>query len=924
MSTNLGTLKVILGVDMTALTAANAGMLQFERNTVHSLNTMAQRFRTFGYLATATVTAPMIMAGKSVVKMASEYEFSMQKIVGLTGVAQDTVNKWSDSILKMGPEVAKSPKELAEALYFISSSGIKGAQAMDVLRLSAKAATAGLGETQDVASILTSVLNAYKGTGITAAYATDVLIAAIREGKAEAPGFVTSLGSVIPIAAQLGLSFDQVAGGMAATTLSGASAANAATYLRNYLMKLLHPAAQSEEALRKLGSSSEELRKILAEQGLMASLERVNNLTKQWGVETLGKIFPNIRSLLLVLSVAGKNFEYNSELMKRVTASTGSLGKAFAAVADTIKVRYDIALSTAQSSLISLGKSIAETFLPILEKWIKKLIELINTFNNLSEEEKRHKLVMLAWIAAIGPMTLGISLIIYSLSALITIITRVTTAFKFLKVVMLANPWIAVATLLLTAGGALIKYSNKIRDAAKDNDSFYTTLVNVNGQLKKLKDLSAMDFAEMDFMQLQKHSNWAQNAVVQQLKRVKYYYEQAGVSAEEYDKATKATAEGKPGLKGTKLWDDWKWAERTLKVHGQFAAQIDIENNKLEIYKQQVIDSKSALDNFINSSGKIVTVVDDVTNGMDEQIEALERLDSEWLKIHKDVWKITQSEIFKVTQPNQKTGMANYTFPKLKVPEYKFSDFAAGTAAKELLGEDKIISDMNKELAKQAILGSLLTDTYDSLTTQIDIHRNALSALYDMGVTEGNPMYDNLITKLRELMSAQDEVAFSAKRMGNILSGIAVDLASNIGASLAGTQNAWMGMVDAVIQGGQQVIHMLLAEAVAAMIAKEAHKGVIGLITMAVGLGGLAALWEGYKSRVADAAKMAHGGEVPPGYPNDSYPAWLTSGETVNPPKALSGKQFQPATIEGDVVFHIKDDELEGLLRKRSTRKSIY
>src|SRR5665648_195757 len=97
---NIGTLTVTLMADMTQLDKMTTG-----------LNSMSQRFRTFGYLASTALTLPMVMAGKASFQMAKDYEFSMQKIVGLTGVAQDAVNKWSDAILKMGPEVAKGPKE---------------------------------------------------------------------------------------------------------------------------------------------------------------------------------------------------------------------------------------------------------------------------------------------------------------------------------------------------------------------------------------------------------------------------------------------------------------------------------------------------------------------------------------------------------------------------------------------------------------------------------------------------------------------------------------------------------------------------------------------------------------------------------------------------------------------------------------------
>ncbi|MFA5715526.1 MAG: phage tail tape measure protein, partial [Candidatus Paceibacterota bacterium] len=451
----VGVLSARMTMDVSALQAAQASMVAFEKQATRSLNTVAQRIRTFGYLATAVITVPMVAAAKSTAKMASEFEFTMQKIVGLAGVAQSAIGGLSKEIKQLAPAVGKGPKELAEALYFIESSGIKGAASMDVLKLSAKGAATGLGETQDIANLLTSVLSAYKGTGMTAAYATDILVAAVREGKAEASQFAGSIGQLIPIAANLGVSFDQVAGGMAAITLNGASAANSAVYLKGIFNALNRASEKGDTALSKYNSSYIKLREILRTQGVISLLEEVNHLmgeaekrSKGKGEEFLSDVFPNVRALTGVLSLAGKNFEYNTELMKRVTESAGSLGDAFAAVSDTIKLRYDKAIARIQVSQITLGTSIANTFIPILEKLASFVERLTAWWENLSEAQQRHKLIIAGVVAALGPLSLVLSAIIYSVSGL-------ATAFKLLATVILGPLMKGLVTLVNYASAAM-------------------------------------------------------------------------------------------------------------------------------------------------------------------------------------------------------------------------------------------------------------------------------------------------------------------------------------------------------------------------------------------------------------------------------------------------------------------------------------
>ena len=435
--------KIAQQATAMATTQMNNMFQPFKKDAIASLSMVSQRLRTFGYLASATLTAPIVLAGKAIVKLASDFEFSMQKIVGLTGTAQSTVNEWADQIKLIGREFGKKPQELAEGLYYIASSGIKGAQALDVLKLSAKAAAAGLGDTQSVANYLTSVLNAYRNTGLTAAYATDVLVAAVREGKAEASGFASAMGSVTPIASLLGVSIDQVAGAMSAMTLTGSTAAQAATYLRgifNGLMKESEGGAEAMEAasgaIGGMGTSYEELRNILQTGGVIALVKKLNDLSAVYGETLVSKVFPNIRAMTGILSLSGKNMQYNSEMIKRITESQGSLGKAFAAVSDTIKIRYDRALVAANIALIEVGKTIATAFLPILEKWVGWLEVLIRWFNNMDQGWKNFIMWILKALAVLGPLNLALSILGYTIVMVRNIINGFGTQIAKLLIKM--------------------------------------------------------------------------------------------------------------------------------------------------------------------------------------------------------------------------------------------------------------------------------------------------------------------------------------------------------------------------------------------------------------------------------------------------------------------------------------------------------
>src|SRR3990167_665776 len=202
------------------------------------------------------VTLPLVAFGTASFKAADDFETSMSRVVGLAGQSQKQVDAWADDLLRLGPELGKSPRELAEALYFVASSGVPAGKALSVVTAAAKASTAGMGETQVVADAVTSAMNAYGAANMSAARATDVLVATVREGKGEAADFAPVIGNVTAFASRLKVSFEEVGAALAGMTQLGTDAATAATQLQAFFAQLLKPTDKAEGALEAAGKAA--------------------------------------------------------------------------------------------------------------------------------------------------------------------------------------------------------------------------------------------------------------------------------------------------------------------------------------------------------------------------------------------------------------------------------------------------------------------------------------------------------------------------------------------------------------------------------------------------------------------------------------------------------------------------------------------
>ena len=99
------------------------------------------RMKNVGRSITSSFTMPFAAISVAGAKMAIEFEQSMTKINTLVGTSAEEVNKLADEVKAMAIETATPAKELADALFFIQSAGIKGAESIETLRVSAKAAS---------------------------------------------------------------------------------------------------------------------------------------------------------------------------------------------------------------------------------------------------------------------------------------------------------------------------------------------------------------------------------------------------------------------------------------------------------------------------------------------------------------------------------------------------------------------------------------------------------------------------------------------------------------------------------------------------------------------------------------------------------------------------------------------------------------
>lgn len=358
---------------------------------------LGQSTANLGDSLTRSVTLPLVAVGAAAVKMSLDFDSTFAQMQATAGVAASEVAGLKEEVLSLAGETARSPQELAEALMMIRSSGFDGAAAMDVLEMSAKGAASGMGTTAEVANAITNVLNGYGQANITAAEAMDVLTASVQEGKAEASEMAPQFGRLVPIAAELGVSFSDVGGSLAYLTKATGDASQSSTALQGILSKLLRPSQQGAQALEDIGISASELREMLAERGLHGTLMA---LREQLGDSGFQMLFDDVQALNGALQMTGPGAEDAAAVIDAVGDSAGATQTAFEKMAESAGFQNAQAFSRLQAALITFGDAVV----PVVAQAAEWLGKLAQAFADLPGPVRTGILVLAGVAAAIGPI----------------------------------------------------------------------------------------------------------------------------------------------------------------------------------------------------------------------------------------------------------------------------------------------------------------------------------------------------------------------------------------------------------------------------------------------------------------------------------------------------------------------------------------
>jgi len=329
-----------------------------------------------------------IALGVVAVKAAGDFQQGLNRLVTGAGDMTDNMTKMGQSILAVSTAtgvLTSGTDGLNSAMYQIISSGQRGAQAVDTLSVAAKGSVVEQAKMVDVAKALTTAMTDYGTSQFNATQFMNGYTVAVQRGKITLEELSNSMGPLLPIAKNLGISFADVAGAMSTMTNAGIPATRAATSLRFMMASLENPTAKAKNAMTEFGLSSVAVANEM-KISLPGALQMVIDAAKKAGPEgsvpfnnALSDMIGGSRSLQAALSLTGthmKDFSANSLAVSNAMKGSKSGVLGWEVALSNMNVQVDRAKAMFSALMIQLGTQL----MPIFQQLMAVLMPIIAGF----------------------------------------------------------------------------------------------------------------------------------------------------------------------------------------------------------------------------------------------------------------------------------------------------------------------------------------------------------------------------------------------------------------------------------------------------------------------------------------------------------------------------------------------------------------
>jgi len=320
-----------------------------------------------------------VAAGAAIVKFAqdsmaafSQFDKGIREVFTLMpGMTSEAMDKMSQDVLNFSVATGQSATDSVAALYQALSAGVPADNVFEFLETANAAALGGVTTLETAVDGITSVVNAYGKEVIDAGTASDVMFQAVKLGKTNFEQLSTSLFNVVPTAASLGVSFEDVAANLAALTAQGTPTSVATTQLRQAFIEASKSGTALDAAIKQLTGQS--FSGLIASG--MTSSEIFTALRDSMPEQEFRDLFGSVEASNAVLGLTNDTAANIISTFGGLEGALGSTTEAAALMADSMANLESRAAAASEAYKIAKAESIN----PIKQAYLEWKIEMLES-----------------------------------------------------------------------------------------------------------------------------------------------------------------------------------------------------------------------------------------------------------------------------------------------------------------------------------------------------------------------------------------------------------------------------------------------------------------------------------------------------------------------------------------------------------------
>lgn len=271
-----------------------------------------------------------------------------------------------------------SAADNAGALYFAYSSGVRGTE-KELVKFTGevgKLSQAIVADQIPTMDAVTSIMNAYGKTANDVTEISDMFFQVVKQGKTTGSSFANTIGSVAGVAANAGVSLNEL-GAAAATLTTTMPTERAITSLSALITAFIKPTDEATKVAQKYGIELNAA--ALKSKGLSGVMAELNSKVGT-NTEAIAQIVPSIEGMRAAVALAGGQYKMFADNMEIFEDKAGSSAEAFATQAQNLDKQIASLPDTFNKISIQVGES-AKNILTLNGA----LTPLLASFNNMDK-----------------------------------------------------------------------------------------------------------------------------------------------------------------------------------------------------------------------------------------------------------------------------------------------------------------------------------------------------------------------------------------------------------------------------------------------------------------------------------------------------------------------------------------------------------